>query len=155
MWRRLQNILTSLRTYADLSPDVQIRRQVNHALRDRSRLTTNQWFEIFWQPLQVARPITDFVYRYLPVYSGLDVGRLQPSDRLEEDLHLSLICWFDWHLSLCQDLWDCFGVDLSDRIDTVSLETVQDFVLFLHNSIYAVACLEESKREKLQQFSDQ
>ncbi|NJP10295.1 MAG: hypothetical protein HC866_13150 [Leptolyngbyaceae cyanobacterium RU_5_1] len=139
MWRSLKNLFYSLKTYADLSPDLQMRRYVNRVLRDRRpSLSASQWYEKFWQPLDVSKPISDFVYTHMQDYSGLDFSKAYPSDRLNEDLHLPLVCWFDWQLSLCQDFWDCFGVDLSDRFNPEALFTVQELVLFLNYQLLSI-----------------
>jgi hypothetical protein len=138
MWRRLKNFSASLSTYADLSPDMRVRRRVKKLLHDRSDLSAEVWFEKFWFSLEVAKPVADFVYVYLQKYSGLAVGRIQPDDRLVEDLRLPLICWFDWEITLCEDFCCCFGVDLSDRFQTQKFITVKDLVTFLNRQLLSV-----------------
>jgi hypothetical protein len=136
MWRRLKNIFYCFRTYADLSPDVQIRRRVNQFLHNRSPLSTEEWFEQFWQGRKVSRRVSDFVYDHMQHYSGLEFARVRPNDFLNEDLHLPLICWFDWQLSLCEDFLQCFGIDLSDRFHPESLGTVEELVVFLNCQLF-------------------
>jgi hypothetical protein len=138
MWRRLKNIFASFRTYADLSPDLQVRRQVSRFLHDRPCLTMAEWCAAFCELEEISPAIAEFVYVYLSGYSGLEFARVQPQDRLEEDLQLSLVCWFDWQLSLCDDFFKCFGIDLSDRFDAHDLKTVADLVLFLEHQFLAV-----------------
>lgn len=138
MWRRLQNILYSLRSYADLSPDLRMRRRVNQSLRDRPSLSCDEWFERYWQKRNVIKPVADFVYTRMPEYTKLDFTRVRPLDRLDADLHLPLVCWFDWHFSLCDDFWQTFGVDLGDRFDPDILSTVEDLVIFLNDQLVSV-----------------
>lgn len=138
MWRRLKNIFASLITYADLSPDWKVRRRVSFFLQDRPCLPVDQWFATFWQPLQVSPTIAEFVYVHFSNYSGLEFSRVRPNDRLEGDLQLSLVCWFDWQRSLCEDFWQRFNIDLSDRLDIQNFQTVADLVLFLENQLLQV-----------------
>lgn len=132
MWQRLKNIFVSFSTYADLGPDIRMRRRVNRALRDRPPLSPHDWYQKFWQPLGVSRQVADFVYTHLPTYSGLEIARVQPTDSLTDDLQLPLVCWFDWELSLCEDFWNCFGVDVGGCFDSQQLLTVKELVVFLH-----------------------
>ncbi|HEY9906244.1 MAG TPA: hypothetical protein V6D18_01395, partial [Thermosynechococcaceae cyanobacterium] len=91
MWQRLKNLFASLNTYADLSPDLGVRRQVSQLLHDRPSLSAEEWFEQCWKPLKVSQQVADFVYVHLHTYSGLEICRIQPSDRLTQDLHFSLV----------------------------------------------------------------
>lgn len=138
MWRRLKNIFLSFSTYTDLSPDVQAKQRINQFLRRRPALSAQQWFELFWQPLGVSRQVTDFVYTHMQAYSGLEFARVKPSDRLNEDLHLPLVCWFDWEVSLYEDFLSNFGIDLSQHFDPNQLSTVEDFVVFLNHQLLSV-----------------
>jgi hypothetical protein len=135
MWRRLKNIFYSLKTYADLRPDWRTRRRVNRLLRDRPCLSEDQWFERFWQGKDVPPVLAHFIYVQMPVYSGLDFSRVQPGDRLNEDLQLSMTCWFDWQISFCEDFLREFGVDLSHTFNPDSLQTLEDLVLFLRQQV--------------------
>ncbi|SRR5579883_2470556 len=135
MWRRLRNIFNSFRTYADLSPDLRMRQRVNSSLHNRPALTAEQWFEQCWRSFDIAPSIAAFVYEYLPQYSGIEFARVRPSDRLDEDLHLPLVCWFDWQTSFCEDFWARFGIDLSDRFDAQSYPTVEALVVFLNQQL--------------------
>lgn len=138
MWRSLKNFFYSLWTYSDLSPDLKMRRSVKRFLGRRSLLSPYDWYERFWQPGDIPKSISDFVYTRMSDYSGLEFGRILPTDRLNEDLHLSLVCWFDWEISFCQEFLDSFGVDLSDRFNPETLSTVQDLVLFLKHQLLSV-----------------
>ncbi len=138
MWQKLNNLFASLGTYADLSPDLSQRQQVNQALRDRPALSPEVWFEQFWQPLKISPQVANFVYTHLQIYSGLELARVQPSDHLNEDLHLYLVCWFDWEVALCEEFAHCFGVDLFDRFDAQDFETVEDLVIFLDHQVLPV-----------------
>jgi hypothetical protein len=128
---RLNHCFHSLKTYCDLSPDLRMRQQVIQAMQSRTCLTLDAWFEAFCQPQKIAFPIAQFVYTHLPHYSGLETGRMWLSDRLNEDLHWPLICWFDWELSLCDDFCQCFGIDISDRLDELEGTTIGELVHFL------------------------
>lgn len=136
MWQKLKNLLASFSTYADLSPDLRQRRQVNRFLRDRPALTPDEWFEQFWEPLEISQAVTDFVYLSLQNYSGLEWARVQPSDHLVKDLHLVLVCWFDWEISFCEDFFCCFGVELGLEVD--NFQTVEDLVIFLDHQLLSV-----------------
>ncbi|NJL87854.1 MAG: hypothetical protein HC886_20745 [Leptolyngbyaceae cyanobacterium SM1_1_3] len=137
MWQQLRNLYFSISTYHELSPDLQLRRQVNQALRSRERLSLEEWFRGYWQA-SVARPqavkleLIEFVYSRLRSYSGLDTGRLRPSDRLVEDLQFPSVCWFDWSMTLCNDFCLTFGVYIGDRFDETQLHTLEDLVNCLH-----------------------
>lgn len=137
MWRRLKNVFLSLKTYHTLSPDLRIRRNVNRFLRQRSALPLNQWYETFWHPLQISKPVVGFVYTHLNRYSGLDIARTCPDDRLEDDLHWAEVCWFDWDTTLCEDVWKTFHVDISDRLLGHDFLTVADLITCLQQEIIA------------------
>ncbi|MGI0489239.1 hypothetical protein ACN4EK_27825 [Pantanalinema rosaneae CENA516] len=115
-----------------------MRRRVNRALRDRPTLSADEWFVQFWQPLDVSRQIAEFVYTQMATYTGLDFTRVRPDDRLNDDLHLALVCWFDWELSLYEDFFTQFGVDLSDRFDPERYLTIKEFVLFLNQQLLSM-----------------
>ncbi len=138
MWRRLQNIFYSLRTYADLSPDIQTRQRINRFLRSRSPLSAEEWFEQFWSDRKIFKQVADFVYTHMSNYSGLEFSRVRPEDRLKEDLQFPLVCWFDWQLSLCEDFFQSFGVDMSDRFDPETLSTIEDLVTYLNHQVLSV-----------------
>ncbi|MBC7969619.1 MAG: hypothetical protein H7Z11_05725 [Verrucomicrobia bacterium] len=138
MWRWLRNIFGSLRAYADLSPDLRMRRRVNQCLRDRPALSVEEWFELFWKPQGIAQPLAAFVYTHMQAYSGLEFARVRPNDRLNEDLYLPLVCWFDWQTSFDEDFLSCFGIDLSDRFDPQSFTTVEELVIFLNHQLLSV-----------------
>lgn len=138
MWRSLKNWFYSLWTYADLSPDLRLRRRINQALRSRPNLSASDWFHTYWQPLAVARPISDFVYTQLQTVSGLDLGRVQPGDRLQIDLQFTLICWFDWEVTLSEAFAESFGVMLEPDFNPDEFETVADLVLFLNRQIFSI-----------------
>jgi hypothetical protein len=124
MWRSLKNFFYSLWTYSDLSPDLRLRRSVNRSLRRRSLLSHQDWYERFWQSADIPKSVSDFVYTQLSAYSGLEFGRVLPSDRLNEDLRLPSVCWFDWERSFCQDFLDDFDIDLGDRFDPATLSKI-------------------------------
>jgi len=140
MWQSVLNFFHSLRTYRDLSPDRGIRRQVNARLRKRPRLSLEAWCGVFPKPngVAVASPLLVFIYRKLPDYSGLDVGRIRAHDHLIEDLNLPLVCWFDWPYQLCDDFFETFQVDISEDFDESLLETVEDLVWFLNQRLQSM-----------------
>jgi len=105
---------------------------VNRSLHDRSPLSQAEWFEVHYKTQGIADAIAIFAYKHLQQYSGLELSRILPSDRLEEDLQWTKVCWFDWHLSLCEDFYRCFGVDIGDRLDISCLSTLQDVMDFLN-----------------------
>jgi hypothetical protein len=138
MWRSLRNIIDSFWTYIDLSPNLQVRRQVKRSLRDRPCLSASDWHEQCWQPFAISRPISDFVYDRMQEYSGLEFGRIRPADHLNDDLHLPVICWFDWQMTLREDFLQCFHIDLGDRFHSLPLDTVQDLVLLLNHQLLPI-----------------
>jgi hypothetical protein len=141
MWQAFTNFVQSLQTYADLSPDATIRRQVNGRLKQtRSALTLEAWMATFQKVL--GRPMLpalgQFLFEELGHYSGLEVGCLRPSDRLIEDLHLPLVCWFDWPHQFCEDFLDAFQIDLSEEFDEAEFETLQELVAFLQKQLMSM-----------------
>lgn len=138
MWRRVKNQLISLRTYAEVSPDLGLRRRINQALRSRPSRSFEDWYKSFWQPLSISREIATFVYQSMERYSGLPFAQVMPNDRLTEDLQLPLVCWFDWECTLCDDFSDRFGVEIYDRFDAYQLATVEDLVVFLNQQVLSV-----------------
>jgi hypothetical protein len=137
MWQSAINYFRSFQTYRDLSPDAGIRRQVNVQLRERSSLSLEEWSRLFPQVLSsdLSKQLLAFIYAKFPDYSGLEVGRLRPSDRLIQDLQLPLVCWFDWPHQLCDDFYETFQVDIIEEFDESMLETVGDLVWFLHQRL--------------------
>lgn len=101
-------------------------------------MSASDWFHTYWQPLAVARPISDFVYTQLQTVSGLDLGRVQPGDRLQIDLQFTLICWFDWEVTLSEAFAESFGVMLEPDFNPDEFETVADLVLFLNRQIFSI-----------------
>ena len=139
MLRWLQHLILNLRVYPVMRPDFHQRCQVNQQLKARSALSELEWHDRFSPAKAIPQEITNFVYRHLPHYSGLTFDRVLPNDCLEKDLHLTLVCWFDWQGQLCEDFWQVFQVDISDRLDWSSLNTVEDFVLFLSHQLQATS----------------
>lgn len=135
MQNRFTNFLASLQTYGALSPDLKRRRQVSRRLRQRPALPLVAWFESFYQPQGVSQTVAQFAYEQLAAYSGLELGRVLPSDRLDADLYWTQVCWFDWELRLYEDFWQQFGVDISDSFDATACSTVQDLVVWLNRAV--------------------
>lgn len=132
MLRQIKHIFWTVQTYSDLSPDLYIRKQVNQILCERADLSLDEWFKCFWKSREISFSVVSFVYIQLEKYSGLQIGRVLPGDRLEEDLHLTLVSWFDWNLYFCEDFLEKFGIEISDRFDLQTMGTVEDLVLCLH-----------------------
>lgn len=131
MWHRFKNLCFSLNTYKTLSPDLGVRYQVNQGLGDRPMLSSDQWFETFYQSQNIAPAVAGFAYHYLGTYSGLEMGRVQPTDRLHPDLHWAEVCWFDWETQFCADVQQQFSVDISDCLDDCQAFTIGELVAFL------------------------
>ncbi|MEM6426810.1 MAG: hypothetical protein AAF651_02405 [Cyanobacteria bacterium P01_C01_bin.73] len=133
MWQTLQNFFSTLRAYPDLSPDVGLRNQVQRWLRSRPNLSLDQWYQQCWQNRvpPISKPLAQFLYIHLEKHTGLTPGQIRPSDRLIEDLKFPLICWFDWPIALCDDIYQRFEVDLLERFDESQLATVEDLARFL------------------------
>ncbi|MDB9528375.1 hypothetical protein PN498_20455 [Oscillatoria sp. CS-180] len=139
MWQSVVNYLRNLRAYPDLSPDIGIRRRINAQLRKRSSLSLEDWTRLFTHPPSaVSKQLLTFIYTKLSDYSGLDVGRLRPSDRLIEDLQIPLVCWFDWPNQLCADFYETFQIDITEEFDESLLETVEDLVCFLNQRLQSI-----------------
>ncbi|MGB3201068.1 MAG: hypothetical protein WBA99_09200 [Nodosilinea sp.] len=135
----MKNFVNSLTTYMALSPDMMARQRVNQWLRSRPCLTRNEWYNYHWTPPAVpcplSRPLVEFVYQQLQAYSGLEVGCIQPSDRLVEDLAFPAVCWFDWSLTLCEDVHATFGLDMSEYFDETEFLTCADLIHFLNQQL--------------------
>jgi hypothetical protein len=140
MWQKLKNFFLSLRTYSDMSPDVGLRRHINQTLQSRTSRNFEEWYNSFWKRLNVSKEVAAFVYQHMNEYSGLQFSHVLPSDRLAEELQLSLVCWFDWECTLCDDFRDRFGVDIHGCFDPYALPTVKDLVIFLNQQVAAVNC---------------
>ena len=141
MWRPLKNFVNSLTTYMALSPDMVARHRVNQWLRSRPCLTCEQWFIRYWTPPALPRalpkPLIDFAYQQIQAYSGLEIGRVQPADHLVDDLAFPAVCWFDWSITLCEDFYETFGLDISETFDETQLFTFADLITFLAQQLNA------------------
>jgi hypothetical protein len=135
----LKNFVNSLTTYMALSPDMVTRGRVNQWLRSRPDLSCDEWFLRHWTPpacpRSLPKPLIDFAYYHLASYSGLEIGRVQPSDRLVEELAFPAVCWFDWGLTLCEDFDETFGLDISEHFDETQLFTFADLIRFLEHQL--------------------
>jgi len=96
-------------------------------------MTLDEWHDRFWQSRHVSKDIAAFFYTRFPEYSGLTIDRVLPSDHLEGDLKLTLVCWFDWQTDLCEDFFNCFGVDISTCLGDQLFSTVEELMLFLQS----------------------
>ena len=142
----MNNLLSSMEAYADMSPDLEVRSQVTRWLemRDRQSLSVVKWCEVFVSEFasigqvvedadteSVAKSVLAFAYEFFGKYTGLPFSQVRPNDSLNRDLHLSLVCWFDWTLDFCDDFLAHFDLDLSDRFDEADFDTVGEMVEFL------------------------
>lgn len=136
MMNQLSNWINSVSVYADMSPDLAIRSQVNHWLQTRTRLALSltAWCHLF-SDQSSDREVLAFVYQRFSEYSGLEFGRVRPDDRLNADLNLALVCWHDWVITFCEDFCEQFHVDLSDYFDEDDFETIGELVAFLHAEV--------------------
>ncbi|MGI0492098.1 hypothetical protein ACN4EG_09815 [Alkalinema pantanalense CENA528] len=135
MWRKFNNWWQAIRTYPDMRPDLQLRRKINKTLRDRSAYGSHDWYRCFWEPLGIKPELAQFLYSKLETYSGLEAARLLPSDRLIEDLHIPLVCWYDWEWDLCEEFEGQFGVELCPTFDLNELKTLKDLFLCLNQKL--------------------
>jgi hypothetical protein len=111
---------------------------VNQLLRNRPALSAKEWFEKFWQSKAISQQVADFAYIYMQKYTGLEFSRVQPNDRLSEDLAIPAVCWFEWEVYFCEDFYERFGRDLSDRFDPQTFYTVEELVVFLNHQLLSV-----------------
>ena len=106
--------------------------------------TTPSWYIQHWTPPAVPRPLPEpliaFAYKHLKTYSGLDMGRVRPQDRLVEDLQFPLVCWFDWGPTLCEDFFQQFGIDITDTFDETQFATVADLIRYLEQELQVADC---------------
>jgi hypothetical protein len=137
MWQKLRNVVRNVSTYSALSPDLRIRRRVNSWLGRRSPLSLDKWVAALRESWGISRAVATFAYTHLEKYSGLQAARLRPSDRLDDDLYWTHICWFDWQLCLCDDFCQRFGIDISDRLDQLTPSTIADLLLFLDRQLHS------------------
>ena len=148
----MTNLLSSLDAYADMSPDLEIRQQVNRWMqaRDRQPLSIAEWCEVFSgesaaitkaikkrTTASAATSVLAFVYQFFGDYSGLAFSQVRPNDSLNRDLHFPLVCWFDWTLNFCDDFLAHFDLDLSDRFDEAEFLTIGEMVEFLVAQVVA------------------
>ncbi|MGF1566969.1 MAG: hypothetical protein ACFCVD_02645 [Nodosilinea sp.] len=142
MWQPLKNFVDSLTTYGLLSPDLAAQARVNRWLKSRPYLNHSEWYGQYWMPPAVAaalpQPLVEFVYVRLQVYSGLEMGRVLPSDRLMEDLQFPAVCWFNWGQTLCEDFQATFGLDIADQFDETQFVTCADLMTFLGQQLASV-----------------
>jgi len=149
----MNNLLSSMEAYADMSPDLEIRQQVNVWMqaRDRQPLSVAEWCDVFSgesidiakatqapNTERVAKSVLGFVYEFFGNYSGLAFSQVRPNDSLNRDLHFPLVCWFDWTLNFCDDFLAHFDLDLSDCFDEADFLTIGEMVAFLVAQVVAI-----------------
>ncbi len=142
-----------------MSPDLQVRRRVRQQLDQRPYLIEQEWIEQYCQPEGIAVPIALFAYTHLQQYSGLEIGRVRLTDRLEADLHWSQICWFDWMFTLSQDFWQSFAIDIEELLHDSDFDTVGDLLSFLSGRwtahIADTENTEQSEQGRIEKFPTQ
>lgn len=150
----LNNFMSSVSAYSDMSPDLDIRQQVNEWMqgRDRRALSVTEWCDLFAGEFPTvaaatvdaetesdAKSVLAFVYEYFAEYAGIDFSQVRPNDSLNRDLKFPLICWFDWTLNFCDDFLTHFDLDLSDCFDEADFATIGEMVEFLVAQVAAPA----------------
>ncbi len=145
MMQQLNSWFINVNAYADMSPDLTIRRQVNQWMKDRTRLNLelSSWQRLF-APQSKNSELLTFIYQRLAQYSGLSFGRVRPRDSFHGDLHFALVCWHDWVITFCEDFYEQFHIDLSDRFDEDDFETIGEMIAYLDRQI----ALEQKKSEQ-------
>ena len=142
----MNNLLSSIEAYADMSPDLDAREEVNLWLkkRDRQSLSITTWCELFSSEFasiaqataesateSAAKSVLAFVYEFFGEYTGLAFSQVRPNDSLNRDLNFPLVCWFDWTINFCDDFLTHFDLDLSDCFDEADFLTIGEMVEFL------------------------
>jgi hypothetical protein len=128
---QLQNRWMDLNAYPDMRPDYKIRQQVNRSHAQRPLYSAVEWHQRFWYPLGIQRLLSEFVYELLTECSGLEIGRLLPSDRLMQDLQLPLVCWFDWEMVWTEQFGTRFGLETDWILDIAEFETLEELMVAL------------------------
>jgi hypothetical protein len=128
---QLQNRWMDLNAYPDMRPDYRMRQQVKRSHADRPLYSVVEWHQRFWYPLGVQRLLSEFVYELLGECSGLEVGRLLPSDRLMQDLQLPLVCWFDWEMVWTEQFGTRFELETDWILDIGEFETLEELMVAL------------------------
>ncbi len=133
---RLSNFISSVNAYADMSPDLSVRKDVNTWMvrRDRQTLDLTTWSQLFGHP---SHPVLAFIYKSFGDYSGLDFSRTRPNDSLNTHLKFPLVCWFDWTITFCENFFQAFDLDLSDRFDEADFHTIGELINFLVTQVDA------------------
>jgi hypothetical protein len=131
MWHRLRNWFYSLRSYTALRPDLAVRRRVVRSLQHRPSLSPQEWFYTHGKSLGISEAIVNFADQQFEHYSGLPFGKLLPGDRLEADLHWTQVCWFDWDLSLYDDMARAFDVFPEGDVEEILGGTLGDVLVWL------------------------
>lgn len=133
---RLNNFISSVNAYADMSPDLSVRKEVNTWMirRDHQSLDVSTWTALFGHP---SHAVLTFIYESFSDYSGLDFSRVRPNDSLNTNLNFPLVCWFDWTITFCEDFFQAFGLDLSDRFDEADFCTIGELASFLVEQVNA------------------
>lgn len=147
MWQAFTNLIQGALTYWDLGPDQELRRQTNRQLRQsRPELAANAWIDSFaiLSGGRVSPRLLRFLYDRLGQYTGLAVGCIRPSDSFIDDLHMPLVCWFDWPHRLCEDFWETFQIDLGEEFDEADFQTVGDLVVYLQAQLRSMDSLPSS-----------
>ena len=135
MWDQLNNYVSSVQTYRDLSPDLGMRQQVNRRLHRRRALKPEAWCNAFQRETAAQPVLLQFIYVAFQQYSGLDFSRVRPQDRLIEDLQFPLVCWFDWTTNFCDDFVAQFGIDLRNSYDEAEFATLAEVIVFLRTQM--------------------
>lgn len=105
-------------------------------LKNRETLSMDDWYVKWWQSLGIKRDVSDFIYKNLESYLGIETAKIIPSDRIIEDLHFDKLGWPRWEADLRDDFEEQFKVDVfkSPDLDKES-KTFKEFVCFLNNAV--------------------
>jgi hypothetical protein len=125
------NWLTSLFAVGKLT-NQRSRKRVAKWLGKRRRLNQNEWYELHWRSIGILESVSNFMFNRLNVYSGLDSGRMLPSDRLVEDLRFNEVCWADWDLDLVEEFLHEFGAEIRNELGS-QIKTLRDLMLVCSN----------------------
>ena len=136
MTNQFNNWFSTLNAYADMSPDLAIRTEVNQWLKDRMRanLGLSEWCRLFASHSENKELLT-FIYQRFSQYSGLSFGRVRPRDTMHGELKFALVCWYDWVITFCEDFCEHFHIDLSDDFDEDDFETIGEMMAYLSEQV--------------------
>ena len=78
----------------------------------RMARSEEEWHATYFEAADVSADVARTVCQCLAGYSGIDFGRVLPTDRLAEDLRFDEVCWRDWEMDFISDLREKLGLDV-------------------------------------------